>query len=272
MSEKTSSEDTKPTPATTESTQMTKKISSETTNNSTTPATIPTCPICISFLCEPLRTSCNHLFCRACLLQTTQLSPDGRACPLCRAPIQMEDPKTHPIDRTVENIIRENVLSSEYELRLSSARTVIKQLEERARTTLPIFYMAPGCSVGQLIALHLFEPRYRILIRRAMEGNKMFVYCSKTPKRGIRAVLVQVTIASFMLGGRANVQGVGVEEFVMGDVWVEDGTAGLYYTRFEAKPGGIRPNSNSNGNGNGNRNENRSENETKQQSRSCILS
>lgn len=134
----------------------------------------------------------NHLLqnCRACLLQTTQLSPDGRACPLCRAPIQMEDPKTHPIDRTVENIIRENVLSSEYELRLSSARTVIKQLEERARTTLPIFYMAPGCSVGQLIALHLFEPRYRILIRRAMEGNKMFVYCSKTPKFSLRYFMV----------------------------------------------------------------------------------
>ena len=213
----------------------------DTAKTMTTPSgDAPTCPICLAFLCEPLRTSCGHLFCRACLLQTTQLSPDGRACPLCRTPLEMENPKTHSVDRTVEAAVRAAVLSSEYELRLSQNRRVIRELEERARTTLPVFYMAPGCAVGQEIALHLFEPRYRILIR-AMEGNRMFVYAAKTPRRGHRAVLVHVTAAAFRLNGRANIVGMGVEEFQMEDVWVEEGTMGLYYTRFVARRGGVDP-------------------------------
>ena len=137
--------------------------------------------------------------------------------------------------------MRSLVASSEYELRLSQGAKIIRDLKERARTTLPIFYMSPGCRVGQPVALHLFEPRYRILIRRAMEGNNMFVYAARTPKRGHRACLVKVTSALFHRDGRANIVGFGVEDFLMEDVWIEEGTAGLYYTRFVARQGGFNP-------------------------------
>ena len=210
-------------------------------NTDTAAALLPTCSLCLNWYCEPIETSCKHTFCRVCLLQSTQLSPDGRKCPLCRTPLIMPDPKTHPIDRTLETLIRQNILSSEYELRLSSSRQIMADLAERARTTVPIFYMSPGVRTNRHIALHLFEPRYRILIRRAMENYKMFVYCGALPKKGNRAVLVQIHSASFFTGGRADVVGIGVEEFQLDDVWVEDGTAGLYYTRFVSKPGGFRP-------------------------------
>ena len=36
------------------------------------------CPVCVSFLVEPLTLDCGHSFCRACLLQSTRLAPDGR--------------------------------------------------------------------------------------------------------------------------------------------------------------------------------------------------
>ena len=42
------------------------------------------CPVCLSFLVEPLTLRCGHSFCRLCLIQSTTLSPDGRSCPLCR--------------------------------------------------------------------------------------------------------------------------------------------------------------------------------------------
>ena len=44
------------------------------------------CPVCCSFLCEPLTLDCTHSFCRSCLLQATRLAPDGRLCPICRWP------------------------------------------------------------------------------------------------------------------------------------------------------------------------------------------
>ena len=167
--------------------------------------------------------------------------PMGGRAPLCRAPLKMENPCTHPVDRELEQTVRSLVASSEYELRLSQGAKIIRDLKERARTTLPIFYMSPGCRVGQPVALHLFEPRYRILIRRAMEGNNMFVYAARTPKRGHRACLVKVTSALFHRDGRANIVGFGVEDFLMEDVWIEEGTAGLYYTRFVARQGGFNP-------------------------------
>ena len=40
------------------------------------------CPICQQILQDPLQTSCEHLFCKHCLLEALQRRP--RDCPLCR--------------------------------------------------------------------------------------------------------------------------------------------------------------------------------------------
>ena len=53
------------------------------------------CPVCLSFLVEPLTLRCGHSFCRLCLIQSTTLSPDGRSCPLCRSEVDIHDPATH---------------------------------------------------------------------------------------------------------------------------------------------------------------------------------
>lgn len=48
--------------------------------------------------------SCGHSFCRLCLLQSTQLAPDGRSCPQCRRVIDdIRDPATHPVDLRLKN-------------------------------------------------------------------------------------------------------------------------------------------------------------------------
>ena len=38
------------------------------------------CPVCLSFLVEPLTLRCGHSFCRLCLIQSTTLSPPLRPC------------------------------------------------------------------------------------------------------------------------------------------------------------------------------------------------
>ena len=48
-------------------------------------------------------------------------------------------------------------------------------------TSHPIFYMEPGARVGERVALHFFEPRYKLLIRRAMNSDKTFVFCAAPP-------------------------------------------------------------------------------------------
>ena len=63
-------------------------------------------------------------------------------------------------------------------------------LLEEAEHTLPIFAMTPGTQVGAPVRLHFFEPRYKILIRRAMEGSRSFVFCGEVPREGGHAVIV----------------------------------------------------------------------------------
>merc|ERR1719238_1631531 len=43
-----------------------------------------TCPVCLQLLCEPVRTPCDHAFCRVCLLRTLTSGIDGCKCPVCR--------------------------------------------------------------------------------------------------------------------------------------------------------------------------------------------
>lgn len=43
------------------------------------------CSICLDVLDEPVRTHCNHVFCKECILESLQRQ---KACPLCRAVLQ----------------------------------------------------------------------------------------------------------------------------------------------------------------------------------------
>ena len=83
----------------------------------------------------------------------------------------------------------------------------LEELRTEADTRLPIFYMYPGTAVGSRVALHFFEPRYRIMIRRVWESNRLFLFCSSEPVSGACGVVVKVDQASFAPDGRARIIG-----------------------------------------------------------------
>jgi hypothetical protein len=47
------------------------------------------------------------------MLQSSRLSPDGRACPLCRAAVSIRDPTTHPVDAELDAAVRATVDTAE---------------------------------------------------------------------------------------------------------------------------------------------------------------
>lgn len=194
----------------------------------------PECPICYQFFMEPLTPDCGHTFCRACLLSCTRLAPDGRNCPICRVAITIRDPVAHAVDREVVEAVLDKVGAEAYEARRLVDQARVEALVKQADEMLPIFAMAPGGRVGGQVALHFFEPRYKILIRRAWEGNRMFVFAPQAPRPGLRAVVVEIYSAAFAHDGRANIRGIGVASIKLGEVWVEEGTCGLACTRVRA--------------------------------------
>jgi len=150
------------------------------------------CPVCCSFLVEPLTLDCSHSFCRSCLLQATRLAPDGRCCPICRQTVSIRDPATHPCDADVESAVRAVVDESDYAARVAADRKTIAHVLELTAQLLPIFACFPGTAVGRSVRLQFFEERYKLLIRRAWEGNRLFAYCGHQPQPGVDAVIVRV--------------------------------------------------------------------------------
>jgi len=153
---------------------------------------------------------------------------------MCRETITIKDPRTEPADATLTAAVADAVSPELLEARAKDAESVLQHLLLEANSKLPVFFMRPGTTVvGRPVALHFFEPRYKILIRRAWEGNRRFIFASDTPREGLDAVVVHVDRAVFLPDGRANILGVAIHRITMGETWVEEGTQGLYHTRVD---------------------------------------
>ncbi|XP_073282367.1 uncharacterized protein [Primulina huaijiensis] len=120
------------------------------------------CTLCLKLLYEPVTTPCGHSFCRSCLFQTTDR---GNRCPLCRT-VLLISPVTCAISVTLKNIIERNFPEEYGERKLEH-----ESLTKLAVDLLPLFVMDVILPC-QKFQLNIFEPRYRLMVRRIMEGNR----------------------------------------------------------------------------------------------------
>jgi hypothetical protein len=126
------------------------------------------CPLCFSIMCEPVTThTCGHSFCKSCLLRALDNKPE---CPMCRASLEeLLESHEYPINISLSRVLALALPSQ------SSARAEQVRLEAIENDkNLPIFV----CGIvvpTQDSPLHIFEPRYRLLMRRAMlSGSRSF--------------------------------------------------------------------------------------------------
>jgi len=112
---------------------------------------------------EPVTTPCGHTFCKECLLRSLD---HASVCPLCRFTIHYSTEQT--INITMQSIL-EKYFPGEY---------VQRSKEEKQETTatiqLPLFLLDTCAFPGQPFPMHIFEPRYRLMMRRCLAGNKQF--------------------------------------------------------------------------------------------------
>ncbi|KAE8673510.1 LON peptidase N-terminal domain and RING finger protein 3-like isoform X2 [Hibiscus syriacus] len=119
------------------------------------------CTLCLKLLYEPITTPCGHSFCHSCLFQTMDRS---NKCPLCRT-VLFISPRTCAISVTLNNIIQ-RIFPQEYAERRSEQDSLINF----GNDLIPLFVMDVVIPC-QKFPLHIFEPRYRLMVRRIMEGN-----------------------------------------------------------------------------------------------------
>mmetsp|Transcript_31640 Transcript_31640/g.84609 ORF Transcript_31640/g.84609 Transcript_31640/m.84609 type:complete len:271 (-) Transcript_31640:457-1269(-) len=160
------------------------------------------CPICLQLLCEPLTTPCGHSFCRPCLVNTLRKS--RKKCPTCRAVCHME-PETQCESIVLASIVK-SCFPDQYSVRLAD----VEREKSSWSTILPIFFYNDTLFPYSCLALHLFEERYKVMIRRIVEASRKFCYlpnfANYEASVGDVGVVAEITDVEFMANGRANLQ------------------------------------------------------------------
>lgn len=126
------------------------------------------CQVCYNLLLDPVTTPCGHTLCRICLTRTLDHSLH---CPVCRRGLGLPPSLLgHPSNKTLASLL--NALCPQ----TIAARRQAVELEEtggEGALNTPLFVCTLGFPSTPTF-LRIFEPRYRLMLRRCLEGNREF--------------------------------------------------------------------------------------------------
>ncbi|KAG6021776.1 hypothetical protein E4U41_002400 [Claviceps citrina] len=174
------------------------------------------CQVCYALLHDPFTTGCGHTFCRPCLHRTLDHS---HRCPVCRRTLAMNPLLNHQLCPSNASIVRLTELFWPQEKLAREAAVAAEASARHQDLDLPLFVCTLAFPAMPTF-LHVFEPRYRLMIRRALEGNRTFgMVLPKRPRQqGDRhfhrlGTLLRIINAQFYPDGRSLVETVGLTRF-----------------------------------------------------------
>ncbi|OBS67127.1 hypothetical protein A6R68_04341 [Neotoma lepida] len=144
------------------------------------------CSLCMRLFYEPVTTPCGHTFCLKCLERCLD---HNAKCPLCKDVLLQ-----HFRDKACKHS---------------------SKLKRNLNKNVPIFvctmaYPTVPCP------LHIFEPCYRLMIRRCIEtGTKQFGMCLGDPVKGFAeyGCILEIRNVQFFADGRSVVDSIGKRRF-----------------------------------------------------------
>ncbi|XP_042637989.1 LON peptidase N-terminal domain and RING finger protein 1 [Orycteropus afer afer] len=187
------------------------------------------CSLCMRLFFEPVTTPCGHSFCKNCLERCLDHTP---YCPLCK-----ESLKEYLADRRycVTQLLEELIVKYLPDELSERKKIYDEETAELSHLTknVPIFvctmaYPTVPCP------LHVFEPRYRLMIRRSIQtGTKQFGMCVSDTQNSFAdyGCMLQIRNVHFLPDGRSVVDTVGGKRFRVLKRGMKDGycTADIEY-------------------------------------------
>ncbi|OJD33073.1 atp-dependent protease [Diplodia corticola] len=185
------------------------------------------CHVCYNILLDPVTTSCGHTFCRKCLVRALDHTVH---CPVCRRSLSIP-PSLQGQASNNCLVALLNALCPD----LVTARAEAVAEEERGMSELDTSLFV--CTLGfpaMPTFLHIFEPRYRLMIRRALEGNGTFgmlMYNRSGSNQGSLGpvqfkeygTMLQIINVQMMPDGRSLIETRGIGRFRVRDHGLHDG-------------------------------------------------
>lgn len=187
------------------------------------------CQVCYALMLDPLTTTCGHTFCRKCVARVLDHST---MCPVCRRDLPMPPGvRSIPGNKTLTKILNSlcpDLVDARAE---AAAQEEVPMLGER---NVPLFV----CTLAypsMPTFLHIFEPRYRLMIRRAIDNGDgkfgMLMYNRRVVPQGNLGpveflqygTLVHINGIQYMPDGRSLVETRGISRFRVKDWDMLDG-------------------------------------------------
>ncbi|XP_069825197.1 LON peptidase N-terminal domain and RING finger protein 1-like isoform X2 [Dendropsophus ebraccatus] len=169
------------------------------------------CSLCIRMFLDPITTPCGHTFCRECLERCMDHQP---YCPLCKQCLrEYLRVGSYAITAVVQDLMV-TIFPSEMADRKQVHLTEIAEMSNLIRNV-PIFV----CTVafpGVACPLHVFEPRYRLMMRRCLEtGTKSFGMCLYESGKSFAdyGCMLEIQHLDYLPDGRSLVETMGRRRF-----------------------------------------------------------
>lgn len=170
------------------------------------------CPICCTRFTLPTTTLCGHVFCNNCLVRSLD---HQRFCPFCRDPLDFVPNPTLLLTSVINDMFDPDEESAD-------------ALQNDNRVPLIIGSLAfPHVKC----VIHIFEPRYRLMLRRIMEsGRRRFAMCLARRKKNENedpfheyGTILEINQIQTMQDGRSIVEAVGSHRFRVTNYELVDG-------------------------------------------------
>lgn len=126
------------------------------------------CHVCYGLMDDPLTSNCGHTFCRRCI---ARILDHSTICPACRRPMMLRPGVfSEPSNQTLKAIIG-GLLPQDLQERITAIHLEEGVPERDWLALFPCTLAFPGMPTF----LHIFEPRYRLMIRRCCDnGTRTF--------------------------------------------------------------------------------------------------
>lgn len=187
------------------------------------------CSLCMRLFYEPVATPCGHTFCLKCLERCMDHNPN---CPLCKENLS----KYLAVRGFEKTLLMEEVLQRYLGKELTERKKMheeeMKELSN-LNQEVPVFICTMAFPTIPC-PLHVFEPRYRLMIRRSIEtGTKQFGMCIADELKGFAdfGCMLEVRDVKFFPDGRSVVDTIGAARFKVLSHGLRDGynTAKIEY-------------------------------------------
>ncbi|XP_035264480.1 LON peptidase N-terminal domain and RING finger protein 3-like [Anguilla anguilla] len=169
------------------------------------------CSLCMRLFYEPVSTPCGHTFCLKCLERCLD---HNSKCPLCKEDLseylaQRRYCKTFLMEDLIAKYLPDELVDRQkvHEEEIAELSNLNKNV--------PIFVCTMAFPTVPC-PLHIFEPCYRLMIRRCMEiGTKQFGMCLSDPVKGFAdyGCILEIRSVEFFTDGRSVVNTVGKRRF-----------------------------------------------------------